>query len=402
MRTILLLLSIHIGLTAFGQDRCATSDYSDVQKNANPLEAKKISEAENFIQKSSSSQYRTVGPAILKIPVVVHVLYKNAAQNISDAQIKSQIDALNRDFRRGNNDTSNTPQRFQSIAADMQIEFFLATADPKGRATNGIVRKYSNISNWIANDKIKFSAQGGDDAWDSKSYLNIWIGNLVAGAGYSSMPGSDANKDGIVINTGAFGTINVSGNYNLGRTATHEVGHWLGLKHIWGDAQCGDDLVGDTPQQGRFTQGCPTSFQSSCSNGELGDMYMNFMDYTADACMNLFTEGQKRRMHSVFAEGGPRAALLHSKGLKEPWLEESPLAESNTKILVYPNPARDELTISLDAEWIGKTIAIINVNGSLVQNIQIKSAIQKLNLSSLKAGLYFIKGEGLTQKVIKL
>src|ERR1043165_4981181 len=100
----------------------------------------------------------------------------------------------------------------------------------------------------------------------------------------------------------------------MGRTAVHEVGHWLGLKHIWGDAACGDDLVEDTPPQGWYTQGCPTGFHSSCNNGVMGDMYMNYMDYTSDACMNLFTAGQKQRMRALFATGGARASLLQSKG----------------------------------------------------------------------------------------
>ena len=328
-------------------------------------------------------------------------MYKDLSQNLSDAQVQSQIDALNRDFRRNHSDTSNTPERFRSIAADVQIEFHLATADPYGRATNGIVRKNTNVLNWLSNDKIKFSAQGGDDAWDCKSYLNIWVGKMASGAGYSSVPGVEAEKDGVVISSAAFGTINVSGYYNLGRTATHEIGHWLGLKHIWGDTQCGDDQVGDTPSQSYYTQGCPSGFCSSCNNGELGDMYMNFMDYTADACMNLFTEGQKKRMLAAFDAGGPRASLLQSKGLKEPWSVESPLTAS-TGISVYPNPVYNEMTVQLKAEWIGKNISIINANGSVVQNVQMKSVAQKFNLSGFQQGLYFLRIEGITQKFIKL
>lgn len=402
MRILFITFLLHVGFAAMAQDRCATSDYAEAQKMANPFEAKKITDADAFIQKRTSSQYRTIGPAILKIPVVVHILYKEAAHNISDAQVKSQIEALNRDFRRKNSDTSNTPGRFRSIAADVQIEFYLATADPKGRATSGIIRKHTNVSNWIANDKIKFSAQGGDDAWDSKSYLNIWVGTLAGGAGYSSAPGCDPAKDGVVINTTAFGTINVSGNYNGGRTATHEIGHWLGLKHIWGDTQCGDDLVGDTPSQGTYTSGCPSGFRSTCSNGSLGDMYMNYMDYTSDACMNLFTEGQKRRMLSVFGDGGPREALLQSKGLKEPWFEESALLGNGMGMALYPNPANNEINIALSSELIGQTITINNANGSLVQNIPVRSINQKVNLASLKPGLYFVRTGTVTEKFIKL
>jgi hypothetical protein len=330
------------------------------------------------------------------------VLYKTAGQNISDDQIMTQIEALNKDFRRRNSDTVNTPERFKSVAADIQVEFALATADPKGRATNGIIRKAASISRWTIDDKIKFSSQGGDDAWDSRYYLNVWIGDLGTLLGYSSVPGAPAEKDGVVINYTTFGTINVNAPYDLGRTATHEVGHWLGLKHIWGDSYCGDDLVDDTPKQGNFTTGCPTTFRSSCSNGDLGDMYMNYMDFTNDACMNLFTQGQKQRMLSMFNAGGPRNLLLSSKGLNQPWSTESPIEQiTNPSLKIYPNPASSEITLDFEynSSWIGKTISIISVNGTILSRVQINSKIQKINLTQLRPGMYFIQGENAGQKI---
>ena len=228
------------------------------------------------------------------------------------------------------------------------------------------------------------------------------MGRLASGAGYSSVPGSDATKDGIVINTGAFGTINISGYYNLGRTAAHEIGHWLGLKHIWGDTQCGDDGIADTPPQSTYTQGCPTGFRTSCTNGEAGDMYMNYMDYTADACMNLFTEGQKKKMLAAFANGGPRASLLQSKGLDKPWTEGTSDDGDAIKIVLYPNPAATEITIRSSVDCVGKSISIINTNGVAVQTVQVKSPLQKLNLSTLKAGFYIVRIEGAAAKFIKL
>lgn len=401
MRIILIVLCIHIGIYARSQERCATAVYTEEQRTSSFSQNIKV--AENFVQQQSSKNFQTaIEATVIKIPVVVHVLYNNASQNISDAQIKSQVIALNNDFRRKNADTTNTPSRFKSLAADVQIEFYLATADAMGRATSGILHKQSNICLWMANDRVKSSAQGGDDGWDSKSYLNIWVCNLASGLGYSSVPGGDGSKDGVVINYSSLGTMNTSSPYQLGRTAVHEIGHWLGLRHIWGDASCGDDGIADTPQQGWFTQGCPNSFRSSCSNGEVGDMYMNFMDYTYDACMNLFTEGQKVKMRILFADGGPRASLLLSKGLGEPWIEGAAIEEASVRALVYPNPATSEITLSLGKSWTGKNVMIINSNGVVLFTILVTNANQRISLSTLKPGLYFIKGEGLMERFIKL
>jgi len=405
MRTLLSGICLLVVTSVFAQRECANALYTDQQKSIDPSLSTRINEIENFVrrQKFAAKTDGEDGSPIITIPVVVHVLYQTAAENISDEQIKTQIDALNRDFRRKNTDSVNTPQRFKSFAADVKIQFALATADPKGRATTGIVRKATNVSWWGIDDKIKFSSQGGDDAWDSRYYLNLWVGKMDGTLGYSSVPGSPGEKDGVVITYTSFGTINVNAPYNLGRTATHEVGHWLGLKHIWGDTYCGDDLVDDTPKQGNFTSGCPGSFRSSCNNGTLGDMYMNYMDYTNDACVNLFTEGQKQRMLSLFKSGGPRSALLSSKGLDQPWNHE-PYVEvvpANTVFKFYPNPATSEIVLNFEynANWIGKTILIANINGVVVSRIQITSKNQKVNLSQLKPGMYFIQGEVDGQKL---
>lgn len=255
------------------------------------------------------------------IPVVVHVVYNTALQNISDAQINSQIAVLNADFRKLNADQSNTPAVFAPYAADCEVQFVLAQRDPNGNATNGITRTYSTTTSWPVNDQMKNSATGGANPWPAADYLNIWVCKLSGSTlGYAQFPGGPAATDGVVIATKAFGTIPGSGLsavYNKGRTATHEIGHWLNLFHIWGDdgGTCnGTDLVNDTPNQGNYNFGCPTFPHLSCSNDPDGDMFMNFMDYTNDACMNMFTAGQKARMDAVFAAGGARASLLSSLG----------------------------------------------------------------------------------------
>jgi hypothetical protein len=414
MRTVLFAISFIIVSVCAAQRPCASSDYLEQQKLQNPGLASQLSAAESFINNQYAPATKMGGEVssnLIRIPVVVHVLYNNASQNISDEQVKSQIDALNRDFRKQNSDTANIPARFKSLAADVQIEFVLATADPNGRATSGIVRRQTAVSAWTMDDKIKSTSQGGDDAWDSKSYLNFWVGNLRSLLGYSSTLVCTADKDGIVIHFDAFGTINTNAPYNLGRTATHEVGHWLGLKHIWGDTYCGDDAVDDTPKQGNFTSGCPNSFRSSCSNGSMGDMYMNYMDFTNDACLNMFTKGQKERMLSLFGAGGVRNSFLSSKGLDQPWNHTAAITDvvvsQATNIKFYPNPSITEVVVSFSNEnWIGKTIRIIDINGLVLQSVQVTSAAQKIDVSKLKSGIYFLQGatdeEKLREKLIKL
>jgi hypothetical protein len=410
MRTFVLGICISISSIAFAQRDCATQSYMEEQKRSYPSLSDKLEIVENFIRRQKTN-VRLQGEGavpVIKIPVVVHVLYSSPSQNISEAQVKSQIEALNRDFRRDNADSVNTPERFKSLGADVQIEFILASSDPKGRTTNGIVRKQTSVINWKADDKIKSSAEGGSDAWDSRYYLNIWVGNLQYVIGYSTVPGSSAEKDGVVIATSVFGTIDKTGSYNLGRTTVHEVGHWLGLKHIWGDYYCGDDLVDDTPKQGNFTPGCPNTFRSSCNNGSAGDMYMNYMDYTGDACLNLFTQGQKERMRSLFNGGGPRNSLLYSKGLNQPWVEGAPLEELpfTPFAKLYPNPAINEIVLNLNEKWVGKKLHIVNANGVVLSTINIASKNQAINLTTFKTGMYFLHGdngvEKLREKFIKL
>ena len=213
---------------------------------------------------------------------------------------------MNNDYRRQNADAVNTPAPFKSVAADTRIVFCLAKVDPNGNHTSGIIRKYTKTDLFLSDDAMKFSTSGGDDIWDSKRYLNIWVCNLFGRTlGYSVMPGAPADKDGVVIQYSVFGTTpNVAAPYNKGRTVTHEVGHWLGLKHLWGDAVCGDDGIADTPTQQTNNSGCPSfPHLSSCSINFNGDMFMNFMDFTDDACMNMFTHGQKNEMRSLFALG---------------------------------------------------------------------------------------------------
>ena len=306
-RFVLLALSlVAYSLTAFSQRNCGSMDVLEMQLQEDPKRAILLEQIENHIQAIDASGIRAV-EGVVTIPVVVHVLYSNAAQNISDAQIMSQIDVLNEDFRRTNSDADNT----WSQAADTEIEFCLAGSDPLGNPTDGILRVPTSVTAFGTNDGMKSSASGGSDAWPASSYLNIWVCNIGGGIlGYAQFPGGSPSTDGVVCGYQYFGTTGTAtAPFNLGRTTTHEVGHWLNLRHIWGDGGCGaDDFVSDTPKSGGANYGCQVG-SSSCGST---DMVENYMDYSDDACMNLYTVGQKNRMRALFESGGYRASLLNS------------------------------------------------------------------------------------------
>jgi len=310
-----------LALQVSAQRNCAAETVLAQQLLDNPAMRQEIERIEEHTRQFAQSGVAN-DRAVVTIPVVVHVVYYNSTQNISDAQIQSQIDVLNADFRRTNADAGNTPAGFQGIAADCEINFCMATQDPNGAATNGIQRRQTTVNGFGTNDNVKYFSTGGLNIWDRNKYLNIWVCNLSGGLlGYAQFPGGPAATDGVVCDYAYFGTINATPPFDKGRTATHEVGHWLNCYHIWGDdgTSCtGSDNCADTPNQADENYGCPSFPQISCSNGPNGDMFMNYMDYTDDACMNVFSAGQKSRMQSLFAAGGARVALASSPGCQAP------------------------------------------------------------------------------------
>ncbi|TWD82792.1 repeat uncharacterized protein DUF346 [Kribbella amoyensis] len=240
-------------------------------------------------------------PGIARIPVVVHVVFNTAAQNISQAQIDSQLAVLNRDFRAANTDIGFTPAPYSGLVADGRIEFFLATEDPNGNPTNGITRTQTTKTSFSTDDAVKSSATGGVDPWPTDRYLNVWVCQLGGGLlGYAQFPGGPANTDGVVILHSGFGTNGTAAApFDLGRTTTHEVGHYLNLFHIWGDdgTGCsGSDEVADTPNQAGPNFGVPAFPHVTCNNGPNGDLFVNYMDYTDDRGMVMFTTDQVARM----------------------------------------------------------------------------------------------------------
>jgi hypothetical protein len=271
--------------------------------------------AEEFTSRAiTSGEAEKAARTLITIPTVVHVVYKKPAENISLAQIRSQITALNKDYRATNPDISKVPAPWKGLVANPKIKFQLATKDPDGNRTDGVVRVQTKRNSFGPGDDVKRANRGGSTAWPSDAYLNLWVCTLGGGLlGYAQFPGGPKATDGVVILNTAFGTVGtVQAPFNLGRTATHEVGHWLNLRHIWGDTlDCsGGDRVPDTPNCEGPNFGKPKFPKVSCSNAPNGDMFVNYMDYTDDAAMFMFTAGQVTRMNACLA--GPRKSFVGS------------------------------------------------------------------------------------------
>ena len=260
-----------------------------------------------FKLEEQTAKYRNSGEKITTVPIVtvkviVHVVYKDPSQNISDAQIKTQIAVLNRDFRATNTDKSKTPTPFKGLISDSRVNFKL----------DRITRTLTAKSSFSDDNGVKKASTGGIAAVDTKKYLNMWVCALGGGLlGYAQFPGGPVATDGVVIHYRAFGTNGTAqAPYNKGRSATHEIGHYFNLRHIWGDTpDCsGTDLVADTPNAAGPNFGKPPFPTVTCNNGPNGDMFMNYMDYVDDAAMFMFSDGQVHRMHVTC--DGPRSGLF--------------------------------------------------------------------------------------------
>lgn len=293
-------------LVAAMERRCASYELLREKIAADPAYRDRLRALESFTQRvvASGITERVSARGEIIIPVVFHVVYNTPQENISDAQIASQIDVLNEDFNLRNHDNRLVPTYFKDLKADVGIRFVL----------DRTVRVQSNRKQWsigYGDESVKYSTRGGSDVVDPSTYLNVWVCDLGNNLlGYATFPGWDPATDGIVLNYPAVGrTGTLFRNYDKGRTATHEIGHWLNLRHIWGDATCGNDFVDDTPLHDSPNYRCPESGLRSTCTGAPFEMWMNYMDYTYDACMYMFTTGQKARMLATMAPGGPRASL---------------------------------------------------------------------------------------------
>ncbi len=332
--------------------------------------------------------------SLVTIPVVVHVLWFDSSEDISDASINEQIAILNQAFSMSNHDITNVPEEFKSVIGSTKIRFCLASMTPENEPTNGIIRKLTIIPEIGLSDILFDSNAGGSDAWDSDKYLNIWIANtgkIISGFGtYPNQ--TPPEKTGVVIHPKYFGKNNHP-KFGLGRTLVHEVGHYLGLNHLWGDdSDCvTDDGVEDTPLQLKSYRGCPNYPQAGCSPSE---MFMNYMDYVDDGCMYFFTKGQSDRMFA--AVNLFRSGLLNSN---IQCIKNTPEFE---KIHIYPNPSNGSYIVESNIAII-EEIVIINQLGQTI-NPQIIRENENLtfNISNYPDGMYIVKIGNISFKIVKL
>jgi hypothetical protein len=348
---------------------------------------------------------------VITIPVVVHVLHNNidgsiSGENIPDQQIIDQIKVLNEDYRRTNIDASNTPLIYQNIASDIEIQFCLANRDPLGNMSNGINRVYNKATRFIYPDNDAFLKSLS--YWPSDQYLNIWVCDLANKTqtqtilGYAQFPSSsslvglntnegDATTDGVVINYRVFGkNASTGGNYDLGRTTTHEVGHWLGLIHTWGDGDCSaTDYCNDTPScNGEIYTSSPAcNSLIQCTNRR---MIENYMDYSDDGCMNLFTADQKTRMRTALDVSPRRLAIQSSKGCCD-------TCEFifDTDVLVYPIPSNQYVTIKTTFAIASSVqFYVYSVNGKLMledNTTPTQKYERMIDVRNWAQGVYIIK-----------
>ncbi|WP_107039468.1 M43 family zinc metalloprotease [Brumimicrobium mesophilum] len=395
-------------------ERCYSHKFIEYQDQQTPGFIQHVNEqfeiAKNSPLTKSTWEY--------KIPVVVHVVHFSGApeQNIHDSIILNQIDILNDDYNRWNEDTINMRSDFEEIAGSPKILFGLASIDPNGNPTTGITRTETSVSTFgdlailtsgdlSAAEAVKNSSEGGIDPWDQSRYLNIWICNIdILGftplLGYATPPtnlpnwpaGSTGNlNDGVVLQFQAVGSNNPNdlllggaAHEVLGRTATHEVGHYLGLRHIWADGGCNQqDGIDDTPNAIEQSGECDTTANTCVDdiNGiDLPDMVENYMDYSDESCQNSFTKGQVALMKGVLEN--QRYDLVYNN--------PASVSKNVLNASIYPNPTTNELNIQLDNGQI-KTVEILNMHGQTLMQTEQNNAAAKINVSNLTPGVYIVK-----------
>lgn len=411
---ILLTLGILFANSSYGQEGCATDMILRKKALDNPLYQQSVNNAFEAAQQHANRQQARAQAEVYEIPVVFHVVYGSEADNIPDEVIFDQMEILNQDYRRTNPNADETRDVFMDRAADAEIQFVLADTDPFGNTTNGITRTSSTtefVMDILAGDAtvdiVKKSNTGGKDAWDTQNYLNIWVCNIQSGLlgqifGYAYPPGglenwpegsaaSSPELEGVVLHYTVVGSNNPQAGddgFDLndgGRTATHEIGHYLGLRHIWGDAffdGCtADDGIDDTPNAATSANFTCDHSKDTCEEDEEPDMVENYMDYSTDDCLNMFTEDQVAHMRSVLEIY--RSNLINGSFAVA-------LEEFSVNMSLYPNPANEQVTFRNDSDQPIK-IEIVDVLGRNVKAFEVSlKAQQFLDISSFAKGVYIV------------
>ncbi len=416
MKYILLPILALLSVSASAQhERCGTPQAIQYQDQLTPGYAQMVRET---FESAKANQNKS--NSIYTIPVVIHVVYNTPEQNLPDSVLLNQIEILNQDYNRENPDTVNLRSEFLPIAGDPQIKFQLAQIDENGMPTTGITRTSTGTTSFgslavlggsFADlEMVKSTVDGGHDPWDQSRYMNIWICNMAidffgqqipAILGYATpppglpnWPGGSTNglSDGVVLQFQAVGSNNPNpldtggGIIDVeGRTATHEVGHYLGLRHIWGDGDCTEeDGVDDTPNaDAESQQDCDPS-KNTCTDNIIGmdlpDMIENYMDYSAETCQNSFTQGQADLMHGVL--DGPRFDLVNNNPAS---IFENDVIAWN----VLPNPT--DGMVRIESEELVKSVEIFNPQGERIVINTPNAQSDMIDLSSFAAGVYIVR-----------